>query len=484
MKDDIQSTLLQPGSSVFPFPSIHLETLVTSVPKPDASSWNSGDPYPIASTDTDDFGVLKYHNARRLLDLLGYGINTIDNLRSNPSPFVVNPGLLCAYHAINRDFYRLTDRNQPDPELSNMDNYISSPPSEDLLSIFYRPWKRDFYTNIEVSPLFGGYTGAPYNMPLAYLSNGNVALTGAQNLAPGTTEASFSTSNWTGSSAHNSTIDQFRRSAAIERLAQLQRFNDKYWNVQLSELFGLEVPDGYEHVMYLGSHHSQLQFSDVVGTATTTDSVLGEVVGKGLAFPEHQKPIDFTAKQHGYVMAIYSTVPDSDYLSLGMDRLNTYVTPNEFYQPAYDNLGMQPKYAYESNFTGSSTQNSTVLGWSYRWQELKQKPDLIHGAFNTSLRHWVTSRSNSTMGLQYKNFCIEPSYFDSIMLAAFIPSLSTQLDGSGTVPEQEQRVRDRFTSYINDAFGRDPLFHQLYFKAYKLSSMSQYSLPSHNSVML
>lgn len=474
MPDDVQSTLLQPGNVSFPFPAIALQTLVTSVPKPDASSWTSGDPYPISSTDTDEFGVLKYHNARRLLDLLGYGVSTIDNLRNNPSTFSVNPALLCAYHAINRDFYRLTDRVQPSPSLSNMDNYSINPPGADILSIYYRPWKRDFYTNIEVSPLFGGYNSLTISSPESFLSNANAQLAGPQSLAPSTSQLSFSTAQT--ASTNNTFIDSFRRSAAIERLAQLQRFNDKYWNVQLSDLFGLEVPDGYEHVMYLGSHHSQLQFSDVVGTATTSDSVLGEVVGKGLAFPESQKPIDFTAKQHGYIMAIYSTVPDSDYLSLGMDRINTYTSRNEFYNPAYDNLGMQPKYAYESNFTGNTSQNATVLGWTYRWQELKNKPDLIHGAFTTSLRHWVTSRSNSTMGINYKNFCIEPSYFDSIMLAAFIPSLSTV----GTDAE----VQARFTSYINDAFGRDPLFHQLYFKAFKLSSMSQFSLPSHNSVML
>lgn len=102
--------------------------------------------------------------------------------------------------------------------------------------------------------------------------------------------------------------------------------NRKFWNSQLSAMFGLEVPDNYDHVIYLGSHHYNLQFSDVVGTATTQDSVLGEVVGKGIGLPTEQKPIKFETHQHGFVMAIYSAVPEADYIALGMDRLHTYLS--------------------------------------------------------------------------------------------------------------------------------------------------------------
>lgn len=466
-------------------PSVNLASLITNVPRPDVSNWHSGDPFPIASTDVDEMGVLKLHNAKRLLDLLGFGgSQTFSSLDGNPNVFAVNPALLCAYHAIDKDFYRLDDRTLADYKLSNMDDYYNNPPSSDILSIYYRPWKRDFYTNIETSPLFGGYYNEPITRPQMFLSQGAAGLTGGQSLAPQSDQISYSTANMTGTSAHNTTIDQFRRMGAQERLAQLQRFNRKYWNVQMSALFGIDVPDNYDHVLYLGSHHYNLQFSDVVGTATTSDSVLGEVVGKGIGLPTEQKPIKFQTKQHGFIMAIYSAIPDADYVAQGMDKLHTYLSKNDFYNAAYDNLGMQPKYAYEFNMTGNATQNANVQGWVYRWQELKQKPDLIHGAFQTSLRHWVTSRSASSLGMNWWNYCISPSYLDSIGLTVFIPSLSTALSGSGTVAEQEKEVRDRFNAYFADTFGRDPLLHQLYFKALKVSEMSEFALPSHNAVLL
>ena len=483
MWNDINSSKLFPSTQV-EIPSINLATLISSVPHVDVSSWQIGDPYPIDSTNSDQFGILKEHNAKRLLDLLGFGINTFGNLYNNPGTFMINPALLCAYHAINRDFYRLTDREIPSITLSNMDDYYNNPPSSDILSIYYRPWKRDFYTNIETSPLFGGYQtpNSPLTMPQGLLSSNTGSLINGNTYTdPNTAEIPGTTTNIDNTSTHDVrylNMDRIRQSAALERLAQLQRYNEKFWNAQMSALFGMEVPDNYDHCVYLGSHHSNLQFSDVVGTATTSDSVLGEIVGKGIGLPQSQKPIKFETKQHGFLMAIYSATPESDYMALGLDRLHTYTSRNCFYQSVFDNLGPQPKFAYQSNMTGNSTLNASVLGWEYRWSELKSKPDLVHGAFSSSLRHWVTHRSAQTMGITYPNFCIDPSYLDSVMLVSFINAITY------TSSEVAEVVRKRFNAYINDAFGRDPLLHQLYFKAFKISAMSEFALPSHNSVML
>lgn len=487
MSQDVASSVLaeQPFSD---HPAINLPAELSKLVLPAANLGRSALRTP-NNDYCDEFGILKVHNATRLLDLLGFGINTFSQFHDVSNRFLVNPALICAYHAINKDFYRLTDRSSPNPSLSSMDGYLSDgsgvPSSLNLLSIYYRPWKRDFYTNVEVSPLFGGtydyngLNGLTVNTPSSYLSGRNVQLTNISTYGNPSSwdipESSSGTAINTQSNASLS-LDSIRRAGALERYAQLLRFNDKFWNVQMSALFGKEVPDTYDHVYYLGSHHQGLAISDVVSTATTDDSTLGEIAGKGIGVARKNKPIKFTANQHGFVMAIYSATPESDYLAYGIDRLNTHLSINDFYQPQYDELGMQPKYAYESNFVPDPARNSVVLGWTYRWQELKSKPDLVHGGFVGPLRYWVTSRSNQTQNISYNNFCISPSYLDSIMLVIF------GLDG---VPFEDETQENAFLqSYIGSTFGRDPLLHELYFKVLKLSEMSKFSLPNHNDVLL
>ena len=477
MMHDVHSVLLNDTQLKKVIPSLNLAQLVREVPQPDASMSRQE----INDLNySDEFGVLKMHNAQRLLDLLNFGHWSFQRFQNGGDNIKINPALICAYHAINHDFYRLTDRTNPDVELANMDNYNVAPPRGDrFLSIYYRPWRRDFYTNLEVSPLFGGYNEFNFNenLPEKFLSPNQAYLynQSGQYLSPGS-DIPMTTAGAYGEGTNNgNTLDALRRAAALERLSQLQRFNEKFWNYQMSALFGLEVPDNYDHVVYLGSHHSNIQFSDVVASATTDQSVLGEIAGKGLNIPKGSKTIEYTTKQHGFIMGIYSATPIADYLATGIDRINTYHTLNDFYQSAYDNLGMQPKYYYENNFDVNTATNNTILGWTYRWQELKEKPDVVHGAFVSSLRHWVTSRNSQVFGTDYKNFVISPKFLDSIMLAVF---------GLNPTPQSDMDDEDFKREYINSAFGRDPLLHELYFKSTKYSNMSKFSLPSHNSVML
>lgn len=470
MTTDVHSPLLK--NSVSSLPSVNLHTLLATIPVPTGSNTRSQINSGLYS---DPFGVLYIHNAQRLLDQLGYGHYTARRFYTPDSSITVNPALICAYHAINFDFYRMTDRDLPAINLSNMDNYANELPiAKDFLSIYYRPWKRDFYTNLEVSPLFGGYTDSNFNtnLPQALLSSFGIEMANRSDYASPGTDIPETSANFIGNGSRASSLDSVRRSAALERLAQLQRFNDKFWNNQISALFGVEVPDNYEHVVYLGTHHSNIQFSDVVASATTEGSTLGEIAGKGLALPKEQKPIEFETKQHGFIIGIYSATPLADYIATGIDRINTYHSRNDFYNPAYDNLGMQPKYYYEANFDTNQERNNTVLGWTYRWQELKQKPDLVHGGFVDQLRYWVTSRNSQVFGVDKDHFIISPKFLDSIMLVIF--GLADSGDEE-SLPKQ---------AYIDNTFGRDPLLHELYFKSIKYSNMSTFSLPSHNEVML
>lgn len=439
------------------------------------------------SDDVDEFGIRKVSNNYRIFDLLNFGYSFFSSFSQKQmlAPVRINPAVINCYHAIYQDFYRLDSREYCENNLSNMDSYTdignSVPLMSEFFKVYYRPWKHDFYTNVYPSQLYSptsSSNGSGSSMVSAIPTppvGSNVQDFYGSNMIFGNDFGSYSTRPSSNNNNLSSlSLDSIRRAGALERLALIQNFTRKFWSAQLAQRFGISIPRDTNHVIYIGSNHSNIQISDVVATATTETSQLGEIAGKGIGLPQQQKPFEFTSPCHGFVMAIYSAEPVSDYRSYGLDRLHTYLDRNDFYQPEFDGLGMQPIYAYQSNMTPDLARNNTPLGWQFRYSELKNKPDIIHGAFMSSLSFWTTSRSNQTQNIGVDNFKISPNYLNSIMLTYFDVKPDDETSG--------EPVSDFV--FNMDAFGRDPLLHNLYIQSYKTSIMSTYSLPNHNAVLL
>lgn len=424
---------------------------------------------PVYVDKVDEFGETYLNNAYRLLDLLGYGtgfysqFNVVEGRSFSNMPSL-SPFRLAAYQKIFYDYYRLTDWTVNDPSAYNLDKFydgqhISKEVIGKLLTLHYRPWKRDYFTSVLPSPLVGSSsTNILPNIKgdlkqWLYATNvSQVARNGdGNNPLPTTVQGTFST-NGNNTTVQNSGL---RTAFAYEKLLEITRRAGKHYDQQTLAHFGVQTPrrvDG--DVFYLGSQSSPVQISDVVATASTESAPLGEIGGKGYS-AMNGNGVDFTANCHGILMAIYSAVPESDYAHTGIDRQNTYLQKYDFFTPELDDIGMQPLFKSDGNFipNGSPT-NSQIMGWQYRFMESKARYDQTHGKFVTVQTGWMAYRNTETqISDSIKKYYINPSYLNPIMEVSYL---------------MPSRVR----------FSTDPLIHDLYWKCFKTSKMSTFGLPS------
>lgn len=490
----------------------------------------------LLSTHYDEFGVPVESNTIRLLIHLGYSDNLIQNITSQTSTTIpaINLNLLAVYQKIFMDYYRLTDWTPNNPfayslnHLFKSGSYQSAIDSikgsygEGMFRLRYRPLKKDFFTNVFPTPLFtqgvsvSSYTNSlpsfdtitnkssyilstlgvnmefPWTSSFGGVSDGGNDMTDVFQQHDGDENgASFPVS-----------LSMLRTMYAWQRLASITQRASKHYDSQTLAHFGFKVPQGVSNEVYfLGSHSNRLQIGEVVSTATTgtsgstSSSVLGQLAGRGVGSDSGSKPIKFVAPCHGYMMAIYSAVPEVDYASSGLDRLNTYNSINDYYHPEFDNIGMVPMYKFEFIYNpvyanletpmqDTPKITSDIIGWNYRYYELKMKPDRIYGSLNYAFKNWASTRNNTFLADNNSpvfggaGFYCSPRYLDNIFEHGFItPSIS----GIPVLLQQDGLTPTSHVYSPSPVFDYDPLLHIIDFKYYKSSYMSPYGLPRINS---
>lgn len=468
------------------------------------------------ATSIDDVGDNGAHGWYRLLDCLGLPVS--NNLYLDYSvvtgSFPVSPLFFCAYQKIYSDFYRLTDREENQPASYNLDDLVylqtRQIPATTFLNRFgkihYRPWKKDFFKGNSVSPLFGsqslgsqpstyndlingveqwlsGLTAVSPGSPNSNTAYSRGGTTQVDDVTPTTVRLLRSTPSSSvvqgNLTALQSTLNpaNLRALFASEKLLEITRRAGKHYDKQTLAHWGVDVPDGVDgEVIYLGAQHANLHVGDVVSNAATqttdaqghvVDTPLGEIAGKGFVYGSGDA-VRFEAKCHGILMAVYSAEPDAVYDQSGVDKLMTLIDRTDFVIPEYENLGMQPLFGYQSLFSDNPANNSTVLGWQYRYQEFKQKYDRVFGAFGQgmSLDQWVHSVQPYLVSLQ--SYLIPPNTLNEVMVYGY-----DMMDGQHSFPPSD------FQTFIEQKlYNGDPLYHFFEFDVKKSSKMSVYGLPS------
>ena len=139
----------------------------------------------------DMYGVPRYYNLYRLLDLLGQG-STMTNIETDSNAWLSSSSgvisgvnniylmFFAAYQKIFYDYYSLEDRTARNTLAFNLDGFWSSQSSQftvdsvynELTALRYRPWKTDFFTCVQNSPYYSGSADPnSYGRSLSYLQN-------------------------------------------------------------------------------------------------------------------------------------------------------------------------------------------------------------------------------------------------------------------------------------------------------------------------
>lgn len=417
--------------------------------------------------------------------------------------YSINPMFFCAYQKIYFDYYRLSDRESNNAMAYNLDNFydtgiVDSSVLDEMFKLRYRAWKRDFFTNTQISPLFSETALASLNQNS--ITAVNQWLTGLQRV-----DASNATGNVNSPEAtqvilpNNATLSpaNIRTAFAVEKLLEITRRAGKHYDAQTLAHFGVNVPTGIAgEVMFLGREESTINIADVVATAASDGNALGEIAGKGYGLSGGNQN-KFEAPCHGILMGIYSAEPEVDYTDYGLNKLQTLIARADWFTPEYDDLGMQPLFKYQT-FLSQSTDNSAyenafIFGWQYRYMELKQKYNVTRGALADygTMRTWAPSRKG-VLGTDLNQFLINPTYLNSVMLIDYAPSLGgapvyeTLFYNIKSEDGQISAETESMTVQTNSLYGlgystlyaTDPLLHEFYFDVKKASKMSTYGLSS------
>lgn len=317
-----------------------------------------------------------------------------------------------AYNCVYEHIYRIDDREEFKPDLYNIDkdiydsNSIFSGRANHFFSLKYRPKHFDYFTCVNPSPFVNSQnilvnSGGANNLYKVnnYLSSLEISGVGADNNYVSVDSITQLRQYNTGGVGNILSTSTFRSLFAVEKLLSITQRAKKTYDAQVMAHLGVDVPHDVLHqVIKIGTQHTQIKIGEVVSTAGTADTPLGDIAGKGYAvLPD--KGIKFTAPCHGMFIAIYSAVPRFRYYA-PLPKHAQVSNLLDFFVPEYEKLGMQPVYGYEGTpvMIMSTEQGDTApVGWQMRYEQYKRLYNRVSPAFvDTILQSYDTNPQSDT----------------------------------------------------------------------------------------
>lgn len=348
------------------------------------------------------------------------------NGKVNPSVIFNFDDLLCDSETNSRIAFGSKILNASDDEAGSVR-------LAEMFQMRYRCWKKDLFTGLMPSTQFGDVSV----VELSHLSGLNSFLIRGYN-ADGTAavgNAVFSDSGYLG---HDSDVTEntfsankflLRDASDTRNITLLTRHADgsrphfdvlalrkseaiQLWRERaltagnrigdnLRSHYGDEVDYNDHRSTFLGSIDAPLNISDINATAETgadTNGSLGDVAGKGMSSLD-KKVFKFKAKKFGCIMVIFSLLPETEYESYGIDRMNCLLESEDFFVPEYENLGLEA--VSSQNFYKTLTSVSRVIGYAPRYYAYKQKLDKAFGQFRNGgyFAQWASPKTDVTQTL-------------------------------------------------------------------------------------
>lgn len=441
--------------------------------------------------EVNEVGMSRVYQTLKLMNYLGYGdwfstfnVNLYGTALPGSNPFgtsdiALNPMPLLAYQKIYQDHFRFTQWEKSAPYTCNLDYLMSGDyninvldnleatyiPGSKLYNMFdmrYCNWRKDIFTGLLPSPQFGDTAVAspisgqvsPYLTPLSspsFDTSDHINID-FDNIEPGKPNTAGISVFALRQAEFLQKWKEITQSGSQDYREQLE----KHWNVQTSR-FQSDMCE------WLGGAGNNLNINEVVNSNLAASSDAANIAGKGVG--SASASFSRTFNEHGLVMCIYHCEPILDWSNIGLNRLNSKVSASSYAIPEFDSLGMEAVPFQDLIFsdlqshdylTGAdaniyfldSLLNPRLLGYAPRFIEYKTNKDIINGAFNTTLKDWVTCLtpqdiiyhylSNveklygddagdlvSSFGLSYESFKVFPSIVDSIFTVAADDTVDT-----------------------------------------------------------
>lgn len=398
--------------------------------------------------------------------------------------------LLC-YQKVYYDYFRNPKYEDNDVEAYNIDDMpsglvinnvddVASSRMRKLFAIHYRWQKKDYFTQTQpqVLPVSDdiGYNNLPSTISLSNLFN----VAGIGKPIPSVLPNNASVNNGsyvgTGGLTNNSasvsaqnifnqgvSVANIRFAFAYDKLLRRMREAGPDFDKQMLAQFGIAPYDArHGKCYYIGGYTNALSSSDVTNM---TGSGIGELAGQINAYSDNSgKVLNYHAKEHGYIIGIYSTSVDNLYQSFKFSREVLLRDRYDWFNPAFENLGVSPIFKGERDYTdfndddehsGASynpTCMSEVIGYVPRYSELKTHVDECHGMF---------CRYTNVVGYREWNVQVNDQYTNKVLNKSSMLLAPSQFNAVSGVD-------------YNGKMNTDHFIVNMYNHSHKVSSMSMF----------
>ena len=417
----------------------------------------------------DSDGSFAAYGANKLMAYLNYPVS---ESRGMTSDFAMNPFPLLAYQKIYQDYFRFSQWEDAAPWTYNLDyiltqdrlkldmqdikNYTtSSLPT--MFTLRYCNLDKDYFNGLLPSPQYGDTAIAgPLSgslmvggQALQWDANHRVNLAVHLNNASGdeddaaffqkdshilsaTGPAGSGGVGWINGAYINSTLRtapviadthnlglsilMLRQAEALQKWKEITLSGDLDYKTQLQKHWNVNISDDNSYMCkYLGGISNNLDVSEVINNNITADNK-AEIAGKGVSASNGN--INFTSHQYGLIMCVYHCKPIIEWNANNvMPRMLTKTKATDYAIPEFDQIGMQSVLHNEFLYD-SQTNWAEPIGYAPRYVEYKTSFDIVHGAFQNTLRYWVLPHSLSTFSdvakLTFKAFKVQPNLLDNM----------------------------------------------------------------------
>lgn len=317
---------------------------------------------------------------------------------------------LRAYHQIYNDYYRdPTIDDEVDLDIEGEGNRTAVSYSAGIFDLKRKGWEKDYFTAClpfaqrgaqVLMPLSGNADVTYLDASLVKRFDGSMPPTGdIQNVA-GTLqdvdEISSRIENIDEVVFENSTItiNDLRTALAVQRWLENNARGGPRYIEQLESHFSVRVPDyRLQRAEYLGGGRQPVVISQVLATAKSEDTPLGEMAGHGISVGKSNR-FSYQCKEHGFIIGIMTIMPRTGYFQ-GLSRMWTRFSKFSYGWPELANLGEQEIFSREIFYSFDSADtagNNSTFGYLPRFAEYKYHPDVIDSDFVDTLDEWHLAR--------------------------------------------------------------------------------------------
>lgn len=233
-------------------------------------------------------------------------------------------------------------------------------------------------------------------------------------------------------------VQNIRAAFALDKLLRQTSYAPKHVKDQMEARFGIKGTENDKESIRIASFKNDIVIGEVTQTAPGQDSSgsyqpLGTIGGKGVGGEASGRDIEYTCKDDCIVMGVMYTLPRASYDSNFIKNWNAKQSREDFFQPEFMDLGLQPLHQYEwyQPTDGSFTiqDANRILGYVPRYQEYKLNIDTNHLLFNSgrllspfAVHTNVGHRSYRQVdGEDYLFFKVRPEDLDSIFVTQYDP---------------------------------------------------------------